>query len=386
MRRVASIATIVEQHAEDSAFLCSYRRREIDGAVLGEIDIGRVDQRLDANLEGLFASGEAGWKVAAARVSDYAEPGELFVMAALALHWGEAPLLSATYDAAASIGEAGITGFSAAIARTPREKLRHHVAKWLDAGEPLLRCMGLSALWHHRADPGSRLSDLILSTNSGVRLRAIRLAGALMRRDLLPRIIPALESEGEEERLEASISACLLREAHIAYPVLDKLVLGRPDIAATAFDIRILSTPVGGAKKWLQECLNQKPLRAAAIAAVGLLEDKSIMPWLIEKMRDPETVFSAGLALRDLFDVDFNDTDLFTIDPAMLGKGFEALEDLALPIASRVEAWWDQGRRPASDPQFLSMRRQRLQALRDALSSHQTLADWRRSRRFPAWM
>ncbi|RUV31610.1 hypothetical protein [Mesorhizobium sp. M7A.F.Ca.MR.148.00.0.0] len=64
MHSIATIAAIVDQHAEDAAFLWLRRRREIDGSILDETDIGRIDQRLDANIEGLMAAGKAGWDAA----------------------------------------------------------------------------------------------------------------------------------------------------------------------------------------------------------------------------------------------------------------------------------------------------------------------------------
>ncbi|MBZ9942456.1 hypothetical protein LB533_15280 [Mesorhizobium sp. BR1-1-13] len=387
MQRIATIATIVTQHVEDAAFLWSRRRREIDGQILGEIDIGRIDQRLDANLEGLFASGEAAWKLAVARFSDYAEPAELFVMGALAFHWGDGTAISATLEAAASIGEGGIQGLSGAIARMPYERLRPHVGKWLDAKEPLLLSLGLSAVWHCRVDLGVRLNDLIANDDIGVRTRAIRLAGAIKRRDLLPAILKALDANDSDERLTAACAACVLGEALSAYPALDKLARLEPAIATQAFKMRLLATPGKAGKSWLQERLDQSSLHAQAIAAIGLFGDRSIMPWLIEKMREPDLAYSSGLALRDLFEVDFNDTDVFTIDPPSLGEKFHQIEDYPLPVADKVETWWDKGRGPDKHERFLSMCRLKLDAYRAALANpFAPLVDWRRTRQFPAWM
>ncbi|MGX9115352.1 hypothetical protein ACWTU6_01450 [Mesorhizobium sp. BHbsci] len=387
MHSIATIAAIVDQHAEDAAFLWFRRRREIDGPLLDETDIGRIDQRLEANLEGLIAAGKAGWEAAQARFADYAEPGELFVLGALALRWGDAKLVASTIDASANAAEAGLSSLSAAVARTPREKLRPFVAKWLDTGDAVQRCLGLSALWHHRVDPGPRLHDFASHSDTRVRSRAIRLAGALKRRDLLPAVLAGLDGETSKERLTAALAACLLGETQSAHPVVDKIVLTETDQAEAAIEIRLLTTPPKAAKAWLQTRLGQPLLRVAATASIGLFGDPSVMPWLIEKMREPELVFAAGLAMRDLFDVDFNDTDLFTIDAADLGKAFESLNDSPLPVADRVAAWWDEGRGGRGHTPFHSMRRLRLDALRAAIAATDTpLADWRRTRRFPAWL
>ncbi|RWB20968.1 MAG: hypothetical protein EOQ40_12245 [Mesorhizobium sp.] len=387
MQRLATIPAIVDQHAEDAAFLWSRRRREIDGPLLNEIDIGRIDQRLDADLEGLFASGEAAWAAANARFSDYPQAPELFVMACLALHWEEETKLAKVFEAAAALGETGINAISGAIARTPREKLRSFVARWIDSKEAMLKCIALAALWHHRADAGPRLGELAANGHAEVRVRALRLAGALRRRDLLPQAIERLAAGQPKERLAASLAACLLDAGRTALPVLDELLAHTDILPGEVFDIRLLASAGTSAKTWLQEGLNQLSLRRPALAATGVLGDRSIVPWLIERMREPQSAYGAGLAWRDLFDVDFNDTDLFTVDPALLGKPFADIEETPLPFADRAKAWWDEGRGPGKHKVFHSMRKQRLAAIRASFENPDLpLANWRRTQRFPAWM
>ncbi|MDX8467177.1 hypothetical protein RFM26_15905 [Mesorhizobium sp. VK23B] len=387
MHRVRTIPAIVAQHAEDAAFLWLRRRREIDGPLLDETEIGRIDQRLEANLEGLMAAGEAGWDTARGRFADYAEPGELFVLGTLALRWGGTKLVPLAIDLSVGLGEAGISSLSAAIARAQRDNLRPFVAKWLDTRDPRLRALGLSALWHHRIDPGPRLHDLMSDSDTNVRRRAIKLAGALRRRDLLSAVLAGLDGPAPKERLAAALAACLLGETPSAHPVVDQIVLTEPSLAEAAIEIRLLTTPTKAGKSWLQKHLERPARRGVATASIGLFGDRSVMPWLIEKMREPEIAGAAGASLRDLFEVDFGDTDLFVTDPAVLGDGFAALDGDLLPAADRVEAWWDDGRGGRNHRPFRSMRRVRLNALRAALASPETpLVDWRGTRRFPAWM
>ncbi|TGS65796.1 hypothetical protein EN817_26085 [Mesorhizobium sp. M3A.F.Ca.ET.174.01.1.1] len=387
MRRLATIPVIVDQHAEDAAFLWSRRRREIDGPLLGEIDIGRIDQRLDANLEGLFASGEAAWAAANSRFSDYGEAPELFVMACLALHWELEKQVAAVVEAAAALGETGIAAISGAIARTPREKLHPFVAKWVDSRETTLKCIGLSALWHHRVDAGPRLGELAANGHAEVRIRALWLAGALRRRDLLPLATERLAADQPRERLAASLATCLLGAGRMALPVLDELLASANFLPGEIFDIRLLASAETSAKTWLQKCLNQPSLRQPALAAIGMLGDRMIAPWLIERMREPQCAFAAGLAWRDLFDVDFNDTNVFTVDPASLGEQFANIEESPLPSADRANAWWDEGRGPDRHKAFRSMRKQRLIAIRASFDNPDLpLANWRRTQHFPAWM
>jgi uncharacterized protein (TIGR02270 family) len=203
VQRVATIRALVEQHAEDAAFLFHRRSVEIDGPLFGATDIGRIDQRLDANLDGLFAAGEAGWSAAMARLSDYQEPGEVFAAGVVALHWGERKLLDRLLAAAIDAGEAGREGMSGAIARTPPDRLKPSVAGWLRSSDPHLRYIGLCALSHHRVDPRADLQRLAEDIDPAVRMRAWRLAGEVGRRDLLPVLMAATRDAPADVCLEA---------------------------------------------------------------------------------------------------------------------------------------------------------------------------------------
>ncbi|TIV09848.1 MAG: hypothetical protein E5V94_06495, partial [Mesorhizobium sp.] len=122
------------------------------------------------------------------------------------------------------MGKTGLSPLSAAIARAPRDNLRPFVAKWLDARDAWPRALGLSALWHHRVDPGSRLFDLAGHSDAVVRGHALRLAGALKRRDLLPMVLAGLDAETPGERLTAAVAACMLGETRSAHRVIDQIV------------------------------------------------------------------------------------------------------------------------------------------------------------------
>jgi uncharacterized protein (TIGR02270 family) len=384
VRQVATIAGIVEQHVGDAAFLWFRRGREIDGHAFGATDVGRLDQRLDANLAGLVEAGEAGWAAACAAFADWKGAGEVFVLGTLALRSGEAEAIDTAAAAAADSGAAGARGLSGALARTPRELLRGHVPRWLASPEASMRRLALCAYSHHRVDPGDRLATVLADPDAAVRARALRLAGELGRRDLVPAVAASLAGGTQDERLRAAVALCLLGEARLALAALDAAV-DAPELAAEAIEIRLLARPGPEARHWLHALIDRPATRMPATAAVGLLGDRGLVPWLIRRMRDPALAYAAGQAFRDLFEVDFADTDLFTDDPERLGPEFAEVEDHPLPVADRVKAWFEAGPREAEP--FRSMRRRRLDAIRAAIAAPgSVLANWRRTRRFPAWM
>jgi uncharacterized protein (TIGR02270 family) len=387
MLRVATIPAITAQHAEEAAFLWLRRSNAMDGHLLDETGTGRIDQRLEANLEGLEAAGHAGWEIAKARFADYAEPGETFVIGVLSLRSGSVEAVAEALELAGPLGQSAATALSGAIARTPRDKLRPFVADWINSRKPIERSLGLAALWHHRVDAGSKLADFLNDGDLEVRVRALKLAGRLKRRELLPAVHAALGRDDARERFEAAVAACLLGDTGAAQPVLDRLVLTAPELARKAMEMRLLMTRPADAKRWLQSKLDQPLSRMDAVASIGLLGDAAIMPWLIEKMRDPELIVAAGEALRDLFAFDFDDTNSFTSDASSLGTAFADREETELPNADKVAEWWKERAGVPPQPTFHSMRRLRLDALRAALREPELLlTNWRRTRRHPAWL
>ena len=246
VQRVATIAAMVEQHAGDAAFLWVRRRAEVRGRRFGEADLGRLDQRLTAHLAGLVAAGEAGWSAALAQFADWPEAGEVFVLGALALHHGEPALVARALDAGAEAGEAGRSGLSGAVARTPPERLRPFVVEWLASPDPALRWLGAAALSHHRADGRRRLEVLIDDPDPAVHVRALRLVGELGRRDLEPALDAAFGEADEAARFRAAWSACLIGAGARAAPVLDDLAEAGGRFAAPAADVRLATAPRRG--------------------------------------------------------------------------------------------------------------------------------------------
>jgi hypothetical protein len=112
---ISVIPPILRQHAEGAAFLWSQRVRMFHDPAFGEVELGRLDRRLGAHIDGLLASGSAALGEVAARFEDFPEPGEMFAWFAVALLGG------GPEDIAAALERAGghpkcWSGLSGAIA------------------------------------------------------------------------------------------------------------------------------------------------------------------------------------------------------------------------------------------------------------------------------
>src|SRR5215831_20811903 len=74
---------VVAQHAEDAAFLWFSRDRAVRAPHYYLKDLARLDERVEANVDGLRVAGDVGWDLAA-KATEQGDPGRLFTAAVLA--------------------------------------------------------------------------------------------------------------------------------------------------------------------------------------------------------------------------------------------------------------------------------------------------------------
>jgi hypothetical protein len=89
--------------------------------------------------------------------------------------------------------------------------------------------------------------------------------------------------------------------------------------------------------------LMQTPATApVAVRGLGMLGDRSVLVWLIERMREPPVAVAAVAAFLELFPEAREETKLFSVDPEELGPGFARHFEndvVTLGLPDRVESW-----------------------------------------------
>src|SRR5439155_10020086 len=189
------IQEIVEQHAEEAAFLWSLRDRATDQPHFTVHQLAELDERVESHLDGLRVAGEVGLKTASAQLEQYAGPGELFAVGTLALEDRRESLIESVLDFV-ECAPGSWRGLFGAIGWVSADALRGRAATWLEASAAFRRLLGVVACSLHRADPRSKL-DALLNDEPLVRTRALRLAGELGRADLRDRLVEALRAEDD---------------------------------------------------------------------------------------------------------------------------------------------------------------------------------------------
>lgn len=342
------IKPIIEQHAENVAFCWLLRDRASSGPHYDLNDLVALDDRMDANLDGLRISGDAGWEICRSAM-DIGEPGEIFTAGVLAFE-GLVPecmdAVLAAVEEANDLQRALISAFGwidfEAIA-VPARRL-------LDADLAFLKYIGLAAHAVHRRDPGAALAQLMEASDGRVRARALKAAGELGRLDLLPAVRAHLQDEEEKCRFYAAWSATLLGDTS-TMESLTALAVAPGPFAQRGCNLAVRKMTPGQALQWLRQLGQQTESAHLAVGGCGALGDPAAVPWLLEMMQDPDLARAAGESFSMITGVDLVYEDLEAEPP----EGFEAGpsenpedddvaldpdEDLPWPEPDSIKAWW----------------------------------------------
>ena len=312
----------------------------------------RLDERLEAHLDGLRVAGVDGWVAADAALLNEG-PEDFFPATVLAIESGD-ERLDGVLDRARELPHV-VPGVISAFGWVDPRQLAGRVKALLDAREPFRQMLGIAACAVHRRDPGIALTRAVESPAPGVRARALRAAGELGRIDLLLQVLAALADEKKEARFFAARSALLLGDRTTALDAMlaEAMKPGPRQLDALALSLRAMEPE--RAHEWLQQ-LPSNPdgtrLRIIGAGMAGLVRD---VPWLIDQMTMPLYARVAGEAFVFITGADVNLDQLEAMPPDGFEDGptddpadenVEVPEDIALPWLDvpRATAWWEKQR------------------------------------------
>lgn len=349
-----SIAAIVDQHAEEAAFLALLRDYAVRAPHYDLEELAELDQRIEAHLDGLAIAGQAGHDALLEQLDAHAQ-GEAFALAVLAMQAGDDALIGRMRACLAASPEAR-RGFAAALGWLDWDQARPWVERLLASPEPLFRAIGLAACGMHRHDPGPALLSALGHADPAVLARAARTAGELRRRDLMANIRAYRAHDDPSLRFWANWATAQMGDEEALGPL--RAFAGQPGpFQLPATMVLLAWQPRDTSMAWIRQLMQAADTRRIGIQATGLFGDPVAVPWLIQQMRDESLARVAGeafslitgadLALLDLelealpdYDPGPND------DPDDEDVALDDDENLTWPDAARVTAWWrDHGAR-----------------------------------------
>lgn len=341
--------TIYSRYAEEIAFLWIQRDAAVTEPHYSLVDLTKLDNRVEAHLDGLRIAGEPGIQICK-DILTWREAGEVFTAAVLAFESNNEARINEVLEIGGSEYELS-RGVISAVGWLHYDQAEKHIKKLLAAESPALKRIGIAASAIHRRNPGQILVDAAKAEDPLLKTRALKAIGELGRNDLVSYLQYNMNSEDEKCRFYAAWSAALFG-FKAAIPVLQAIALQNGFYSERAANMALRQMDLATAHNWIKE-LAQSPdqIRKALIGA-GVVGDPALIPWLITFMENNELTRVAGEALTMITGVDIADDDLEGEWP----EGFEAGptenpededvemdtdEDLPWPEPELISKWWE---------------------------------------------
>ncbi len=338
----------MSQHAEGASFLWILRNRAVTAPHYSLADLAKLDQRLEAHLDGLRVAGEAGWEICKEALSTE-EPGEVFAAAALAFESGNKDRLNTVFKAGAVSPELA-RALVSALGWLTFQQAEPHIKQLLTSPSSALRFVGIAASAIHRQNPGAPVVDAIYGTDPLARARALRAVGEFGMKDALPELQKCLADEDDPCRFWAAWSMALLSDDSKPLALLASFAESNLSYREKALQVAIrrMGTP---AAAWRDKLAQDAKLLRIAIIAAGAFGDPASIPWLIRHMNTPEPARVAGEAFTMITGVDIAFEDLDGDKPEDFQAGptenreddnveMDPDESLPWPNPELLAKWW----------------------------------------------
>lgn len=344
------IVEIVEQHAEEAAFLWLLRESAVCAPHFGLADLGRLDGRLEAHLDGLRVAGDFGWEVARQGLA-VGQPGEVFTAAVLAFEGLDLAARDEVWTQA--FAEPSLArALVAALAWLPYPQAEGPIQTLLQSDSPAGRWIGIAATAAHRRLPPGGLFSALNDVDLRVRARALRAAGELGEAALRSLLRKHLKAADPGCRFWAAWSSARLADDPEAVAVLQTFTSPESPFAERAVDLVARRLPLAAAKRW-QAALAQDPaLARLAVIAAGAVGLPDLVPWIVDQMETPALARVAGEAFSVITGANIAYDKLEGAGPEGFASGpTEAADDevvaldvdehLAWPNQPAVRRWWE---------------------------------------------
>lgn len=375
------VPAVVERHAAEAAWLWFLRSRAVHEPHYRLEQLARLDDRVEAHLDGLRVAGGPGWEIARAAAVEGGDPGSVFAAAVLAFERGEPAEIEAIIAAGSAAPETR-RALASALGWLPADRAFRRIRPLLTETDPGRRWVGLASAALQRRNPGvPALTAALNGDDPALRARALRAVGELGLVDLHLAVRSSLKAKDPAGRFWAAWSTAILNGHRDALAALQALAEAGGPRALAAADLAARRLPPREARIWLRTLVREGNLPRLGVAVAAALGEPESVPWLVEQMKDPDLARPAGEAFGLITGARLDDDGLASPRPADQPAvpseseddedvAVDPDENLAWPDPARVKAWWGANRgRFAAETRHLLGRPIEAESLRRALRS-----------------
>jgi uncharacterized protein (TIGR02270 family) len=372
------IEWVVEQHAEEAAFLWTTRDWAVRSSNYSLKDLSGLDERVEAHLDGLRVAGQFGWQLCE-QALDKEEPGRVFAAGVLAFDSGDIGRIHRVLETAYLLPELERELISA-LGWLSYSKVERYIQEFLGSERPELRRIGIAASAVHRRDPGQPLIQALNNPDPRLRSWALKACAEVGKTRVLPEILPSVSDPDDSCRFFAAWSAARLGDRSPGVlNVLCEIATGHTRYAERALGMALRVMDLHQAKAWHRQFRRDPAQLRTAAVADGIIGDADAVEYLIDLMNIPAIARVAGEAFAMITGVDLSDEHLNgdkpddfevgpTEDPADENVAMDPDENLPWPVPALVVKWWNQHRAKfRADRRYFKGKEITVQSLRELL-------------------
>jgi len=351
-RAAAAYRDIYERYVDDASFLWVLRSVVVNQPHYFPEDLVELEQRIQAQLDGLMTSLELGWEVCEAALS-MEEPGEVFTATITAIRSHDMAKIQRAVEVGLANPQA-TPGLISALGWLPAELVQPWIDKFLAGKDLRHKYLGVAACSVRRHNPSEALTYILERDDCRqfppLYARALRLAGELRRQDLMPAIQIARTTEDPLLRFWSRWSAVLLGDRSELLD-LQPFVLRAGPLQRRAVELAFRVLPVDQGREWVSALAKDPAQARTVIRATGILGDPNAVNWLIGKMTDPVVARLAGEAFTNITGIDLERHQMTQEAPSEAESipndatsddhvGLDEDENLPWPDVEKVAGLW----------------------------------------------
>jgi uncharacterized protein (TIGR02270 family) len=343
------IEEIVALHAEDAALLWRLRDAALRAPHYSLTDLVKLDDRLEAHVDGVRVADELGWESIKSVAEDGA-PGAVFAAGVIAFGSEDQTRIREILDLGTATPEAA-RGVASALGWLPYEKASKQVNSLLASADSGLARIAIAGSAIHRRNPGPALTEAITSDDLLLRARSLRASGELGVVDLQATLRRHIGSAEPACRFWAAWSCALLNGHKDAVAALQSIAEAGQAWSVRAVGMAVRRLPGPEARVWLKRLVKDLGRPRVAVKGAGAWGDPELVPWLIDQMKIPALARAAGESFSLITGARISHEDLDgempedfkpppPDDPEDAKGDDDPDRNLPWPDSARVKKWW----------------------------------------------
>ena len=361
------IENVVYQHAENACSLWWQRHNAVHEPHYAFEDLVHLDNRVEANLDGLRIAGNHAFPIIDANIAG-GDEGGVFTKAVLLLERGENDKF---LDLAESLNDKRdvLEELESALAWVKPDVLANTVKELLSSATPTSVELGLHACAAHQRPAKKYLQNALTSDDTNLRATAMKVAANLGFTDVQHQLQSLSEFESDRERFHCGRALAMLGKQDAGSALLKPLALGGSSFNSKAVKLIAMMNDIAACKALLKTLDADERRERDVIRGFGYLGDPVAIDWLISKTELPQLCRIAGGSISMITGIDLAESDLETLDepegyldmgpnddPDDHNIAMDEDEDLPWPDPERVRAWWQSSAKLPSGQYFLNGR------------------------------